>query len=162
MGRRGILNLVNCFHRSVYCSVKADGIFGTGNIKVDSSGKSYCVDTQSGQSLGSAVRTVSTDDNNTVNSMLATDVSTLFLIFRFLELEASCCSQNSTASLDNIGNITSLNLNNLFVQESGITSLDSLDLQSSRNRCTCHRTNRCVHSGSISSAGKYRNCLNLV
>ena len=89
---RGILNFINSLHCSVHCGIEADGVLSTCDIQVDGSGKADGVDAQSGQSLCSTIGTVTTDDNDTVDTVLFTDLSALLLSFRFLELQTTCGS----------------------------------------------------------------------
>ena len=88
----GILNLVDCLHCSVHCGIEADGVLGTGDIQVNGSGKTDGIDAQSGQCLRTTIGTVTADDNDTVDTVLFTDLSALLLSFRFLELQTTCGS----------------------------------------------------------------------
>ena len=92
MRGRGILNLVDCLHCCVDSSIETDGVLGTCNIQIDGSGKTDGIDAQSGQCLCTTVRTVTADDNDTVDTVLSADLSTLLLSFLFLELQTTAGS----------------------------------------------------------------------
>mgnify|MGYP007049176103 CR=1 FL=1 len=92
MRGRSILNLVDCLHCCVDSSIETDCVLGTCNIQVDGSGKTDSINTKSGQCLCTTVRTVTADDNDTVDTVLSADLSTLLLSFRFLELQTTCGS----------------------------------------------------------------------
>ena len=158
---RGILNLIDSLHCSVHCGIEADGVLGTGDIQVNGSGKTDGINAQSGQCLRTTIGTVTADDNDTVNTMLFADLSTLLLSFRLLELQATCGSKNGTTALDDIGYILGFHIYDLFIQKTLITFFNTLNLQSSCNSCTNNCTDSSVHSRCITAAGQYADRLNL-
>ena len=158
---RGILNLVDCLHCCVDSGIETDGVLGTCNIQIDSTGKTDGIDTKSGQGLRATIGTVTADNNDTVNTMLSADLSTLLLSFRFLELQTTCSSQNRTTTLDDIGHVLCLHIYDLFIQKTLIAFFDTLNFQSSCNGCTNNSTDSSVHSRCITAAGQYADRLNL-
>ena len=115
MGGRGVPDLIDCLHGRVDRCIKSDRIFCTGNIQVDSSRKSNSIDPMSCQCLCSSVRTITANDNQTVNSMLLADLCCLQLGFLCLELRTSCCSKDRSTTLNGIGNILLFHINDLFI-----------------------------------------------
>ena len=78
MGCGCISYLIYGLHRRIDSRVKTDGIIGTGNIKIDGSGESDRVYTESRKLARTAVRTVSSDDHQTVNTVFLTNLSPFF------------------------------------------------------------------------------------
>ena len=92
--------LIYGLHRRIDSRVKTDGIIGTGNIKIDGSGESDRVYTESRKLARTAVRTVSSDDDQTVNTVFLTNLSALFLAFNRSEFGTSCRVKNRAAASD--------------------------------------------------------------
>ena len=114
--RRGSISyLIDRFHCCVDRCIKSDRIIRTCNIQIDRSRQTDRIDALFGKSLRTAVRTVTTDHDNTVNSMLAADLSTLLLSFRSPELRTSGCSKYCSTPLDRIGYVLFLHIYNLFI-----------------------------------------------
>ena len=158
MRRRGILYLINRLHSSIYRCIETDGIFRTGDIQVDGTGKSDGIDTVSGKRLGTTIGTVTPDNHNAVNAMLPTDFSTLLLAFLGLELQTSCRTENGTASLNNIGNTARFHIYDFFIQKSLISLFYTLNLYPSCECSTNNRTDCSIHSGCIATAGQNTDC----
>ena len=79
MRGRSITHLVNSFHSCIYSCIKANCVFGTCNIQVNGSRYADCVDSKICKFLSSCKRTVSTDNNKTIDSMLSADLSAALL-----------------------------------------------------------------------------------
>ena len=91
MRSRGITYLVDRFHCGVHRCIKTDGILCTCNIKVNRSRKTDRVDAECRQLLRTSERSVTADNDNSVDSMLLADLCCSLLTFRCLELHAACC-----------------------------------------------------------------------
>ncbi len=68
-------------HRCIYSSIETDRIVGTGDIKVNRSRKTDRVDSESGKFSGTAEGTVSSDYNDTIDTMFLTYLSAALLAF---------------------------------------------------------------------------------
>ena len=79
MGGRGITYLIDRLHSGVYCGIKSDGVIGAGNVQVDGSRNTDGVNAKGCQLSGAAEGTVTTNDYDTVNAMLAADLRALLL-----------------------------------------------------------------------------------
>ena len=162
MGRRSILYLVNGLHGSVYRRVKADSIIRAGNIQVYGARNAHRIDPLSGKRLSSAIGTVASDHDHTVNPVLPADVSSLLLIFRLLKLQTSGRAQNGAALLDNVGHVAGLHINDILIQQAVIALFDPLYLQTPINSSTDYRPDGGIHTRCISAAGQNCDCFNFV
>ena len=115
MGGRGIPHLVDRLHGRIDCRVKADRILRTRNIQVNGSRNADGVDPVPCQRLGTPVGTVPSDYDNSVDSVLFTDLGSLCLALLGLELRTAGRSQNSTASLNGVGHILFFHIYDFFV-----------------------------------------------
>ena len=115
MRGRGITNLIDCLHCRINCSIKTNRVFRTRNIQIDRARKTNGVNSISRQCLCTAIGTVTTNDNQSVNAMLSTDVSALGLTFLCRELLTTSCSENRTTALDDIGNGALFHIYDLFI-----------------------------------------------
>ena len=115
MGGRGIPYLVDGLHCRVDGRVKANSIFRTGNIKINSPRNTDGVDSVSCQCLSASVRTVAADYHNTVNTVLSADFRSPLLHFFFLKLKTPCRTQDRSASLDDVGHVLLFHIYDLFV-----------------------------------------------
>lgn len=162
MGGGSIPYLINGFHRRVDCGVETNGVIRTCNVQIDGSRKSDGIDAQSRKRLCAAVGAVAADYHQTVDSVLLTDIRTALLYLRIFELRTSGCSQNRTASLDNIGDILCLHIYDLFIQKAHIASLYTLNIQSSGN-CSTHNCADCgIHTGGVAAACQHGYCLYMI
>ena len=148
---RSILDLVDGFHSSIDCCVKADRVICTCDVEVDRSGNADRVDPVAGKSLRAAVRTVAADDNDTVDTVFVADLRSSLLHFLFLELRASGCAQYGTALMDDTCDINGFHLVELFVEKALVTSLNSDHFALIVHRFSRNCTDRRVHSGSVSA-----------
>ena len=162
MRRRSISNLIDCFHCSIYCCIKTDGVICTCNIKVNGSLNADCIDTLSSKCLCSTIRTVTTNYNKSINSMFAADFCSTLLHFQFCEFRTSGCTQNSTTLLDDIRYISSHHISDFFIEESHISSIYAFNLQPFCDSCSNNCTNGSIHSWCISTTCKYSNSLYLI
>ena len=115
MGGRGITYLIDGLHSGIDCSIKSDGVIGAGNIQVNGSRNADGVDAKGRQLSGAAEGTVTADDYDTVNAMLAADLRALFLAFRSYKLHTSCCVQDGTATENDIGHIGTAHVYDFFL-----------------------------------------------
>ena len=115
MRRGSISYLIDRFHCCVDRCIKSDRIIRTCNIQIDRSRQTDRIDALFGKSLRTAVRTVTTDHDNTINSMLTADLRTLLLSFRSPELRTSGCSKYCSTPLDRIGYVLFLHIYNFFI-----------------------------------------------
>ena len=148
---RSISYLINCFHCGIDCSIKADGIICTSNILINSSRQTNCIDSQICQLTCSIKGTVTANYNDTINSVLSADLCTKLLTLLCTELCTSCCVKDSTTSLDNIRYAARIHINDLLFQQSGVTSHNTLYVQTLRNTGTNNGADCGVHAWSISS-----------
>ena len=162
MGGGSVLHLVNGLHGGVDRSVKTNGVLCAGNVQVDCAGNAYGIDSQSGQSPGSPVGAVAANHDNTVYPMFLTDFRALLLILRLLELQAPGRAQNRTSPLDDVGHVPGLHVDNILIQQTVVTLLNSLDLQPSIDSGTDHCADGSVHARRIPSACQNSNSLQFV
>ena len=161
MRSRCITNFVNGLHGCIAGCIKSDGIFCTGNIQIDGSRDTYCIDAIFRQLLGSTERTVSSDYYHTINSVFTADICCLFLSFRCTHFLTAGCEKDRTTSLYNICNAHGMHINNIFFQKSCVTTADSFYFQSTGQCRTHDSTDGCIHSRCIPTACHYSDCLNL-
>ena len=115
MGGRGITYLIDRLHSGVYCGIKSDGVIGAGNVQVDGSRNTDGVNAKGCQLSGAAEGTVTTNDYDTVNAMLAADLRALLLAFRSYKLHTSCCIQDGTATENDIRHIGTAHVYDFFL-----------------------------------------------
>ena len=156
MRSRRITYFVDCFHSSIHSGIKTDGIFCTCDVQVDGSRNTNCVDSQICQFLSTCKRTVTTDNYQTVNAVFSADICCFFLSFFCSHL---CCIQDRTTATDDIRYIFCRHIDDLFVQQSVIPFQDTFHVQSFAQSTTNNRTDRSIHSRSISSTCQYANGL---
>ena len=152
MRSRSITNLVDCFHSCIYCCIKSNCILCAGNIQVDSTRNTNCINTKISQFLRTCKRTVSTDYYQSVDSMFSADFSASLLTFHCTELRTSCCVKNCTASFDRIRYVSGSHINDFFVQKTIVSLINTFDIKSTAETSSYNCTNRSVHSRSITSA----------
>ena len=102
MRRGGITHLVDRFHRRIHRCVKADRIIGAGNIQINCTRDTDRIDSACSQLLRTCIRTIATDDDQTINAMLPADLCRLVLPFLCAECRATGCVQNRTALSERI------------------------------------------------------------
>ena len=95
-----ITNFINCLHCCIYSCIKSDCILCAGNIQIDRTWNTDCVNSKISQLLCAGKGTVSTDYYQSVDSMFLTDFCTTLLSFRCTEFCTSCCIKNCTASFN--------------------------------------------------------------
>ena len=154
-----ITYFIDCFHCCIDRCIKSDRILGACNVQVDRSRDTDRVDTQSSQFLCTCEGSVTTDDYQSVNTMLSADFCTSCLSFRCTELCTSCCIQYSTATGNDIRYVTCCHIFNLFIQKTVISLIDTFYFQSSGKCFSNNRTNCRIHTRSIAAACKYAYCL---
>ena len=159
MRSRSITYFVDCFHSSIHSGIKTDGIFCTCDVQVDGSRNTNCVDSQICQLLSTCKRTVTTDNYQTVNAVFSADICCFFLSFFCSHLCTTCCIQDRTTATDDIRYIFCRHIDDLFVQQSVIPFQDTFHVQSFAQSTTNNRTDRSIHSRSISSTCQYANGL---
>ena len=108
-----------------------------------------------GKRLRAAVRAVTADNNDAVDSVFVADICRLLLHFLFLEFRAPRGTEDRSAHLDDAGHVDRFHFFELFIQKALVTPLNSDHLalivhSFSGNRADCR-----VHTGRISSAGQY-------
>ena len=69
-----------------------------------------------GKRLRAAVRAVTADNNDAVDSVFVADICRLLLHFLFLEFRTSCSPEDRAALMDDAGDIYGLHFLELFVQ----------------------------------------------
>ena len=97
-----ITNFIDCLHCCIYCCIKSDCILCAGNVQVNCSRNTDCIDSKICQLLCTCKRTVSTDNYQSVDSMFLADFCTTLLSFRCTEFCTSCCIKNCTTAFDRI------------------------------------------------------------
>ena len=96
-------------------------------------------------------RSVTTDGDQSIDTMLHQFVVSLLTAFRRLEFCTTGRLQDSTATLNNITYILSLEIFNFVGYQTLVSTIDTLNGHSVINSGTCHCANGSVHSGSITS-----------
>ena len=115
MRSRSITYFIDCFHCRIYSCIKSDRVFCTCDIKVNCSRKTNCVDTKICKLLSTCERSVTTDNNKSVDTMFPTDLCTTLLSFFCTELCATCCVKDCTTTLDCIRNVFGTHVNDFFI-----------------------------------------------
>ena len=159
MGSGGVPYLINGLHSRVDRGVKADGIFGAGDIQVNGSRHADGVDSQVRQLLRSGKGTVSSDDYQTVDAEFTAGSRRLLQTFLGAHLRAASCIQNGAAPLDGIGHILGGQINDFLIHQAIVAFEDSLHLDSSAESPAHRRTDRGIHTGSVAAAGQDADCL---
>ena len=122
-----ISDFIDCFHCRIYSCIKTDGIICTGNIKIDGSRNTYCVYPKVRKLLRSCERTVSADNNQTIDTIFLTDSGSFLLSFLCTHGLAACRLKNRTSTLNCIGYVAGRQVNDLLLQKAVIASADSAD-----------------------------------
>ena len=139
------------YHRFRCSSIKSNSIICTCNIKINCSRKSDSINSLCCKLLCTSERTISTDYNYTVNSMLSAYFSTSLLTFFSHEFHASCCIEDCSTTLDNISNASLVHINYLIIKKSVIALLNTLDLKSLIQSSSYNCTDSSIHAWSIST-----------
>ena len=155
MGGGSITDFIDGFHRCVYSGIETDRIVGTGDIKVNGSRKTNRVDSESGKLSGTAEGTVSSDHNDTIDTMFLTYLSATLLAFLSCELLTAGCVKDRTAAVDRVRNADAVHIYDFFLKESGVATHDSFYLQAFIDSGSYNRTDCRIHSRGISAAGQY-------
>ena len=100
---------------------------------------------------GSGQRPVTADGDQGIDAVLHQFVVSLLTAFRCFELRTTGRLQDSTATLNNITYILSLEIFNFVGYQTFVSTIDTFNGHSVVNSGTCHCTNGSVHSGSITS-----------
>ena len=162
MGRGRVAHLIDCFHGRVYRCIKADRIIRACNIKINRSRKPNRIDSMTGQRLCAAVRAVAADDNDTVDVIFPADLSSLLLPLRRFELRTARRPENRSASLNDIGDAVLIHIDNLFIQQSHVSSLNALHREPIIYRPAHHRADGSIHPRCIPAARKNSNRFHLL
>ena len=162
MGSGSISYFVNGFHCCIYRGIKTNGIFCAGDIQVDGSRYTYCINSKCCQLLSSCKGTVSADNNQSVDAVFSADICGTFLAFRCTHLCAAGCIKDGTSALDGIGYITGGHINDFFVHQSVVSFEDTFHLNTLLQSSSYCCTNCSVHTRCVTAAGKHSDCLYLV
>ena len=155
VGGGSITDFIDGFHRCVYSGIETDRIVGTGDIKVNGSRKTDRVDSESGKLSGTAEGTVSSDHNDTIDTMFLTYLSATLLALLSCELLTAGCVKDRTAAVDRVRNADAVHIYDFFLKESGVATHDSFYLQAFIDSGSYNRTDCRIHSRGISAAGQY-------
>ena len=162
MGRGRVAHLVDGFHCCVHGRVKTNGIIRARNVEINRSRKPNRIDSMTGQCLRTAVRAVAADDNDTVDVIFPADLSSLLLPLRRFELRTARRPENRSASLNDIGDAVLIHIDNLFIQQSHVSSLNALHREPIIYRPAHHRADGSIHPRCIPAARKNSNCFHLL
>ena len=156
---RGITQLIDRLHRGIDGGIEADRIIGTCDIEIDGTRHTDGVDAECTQLAGATEGTVTTDDNDSVDTMLTADLRTTGLALRCGKLLASCSVEDSTTTADGIRYRGRIHVDDLLLQKTRISSHDTLYLDALVNRRTNHATDTGVHARCITTRCQYTNRL---
>ena len=98
MGCGCITYFINGFHRCIHCCIKTNCILCTGDIKVNRSWNTNCINAKCCKFSCTLERTISTNDNNTINTMFTANLSAFLLSFLRTEFRTARCIQKCTAA----------------------------------------------------------------
>ena len=160
MRSRSISDLIDGFHGCIDSSIKTDGIICTGNIQVNGSGNTDSIDALIGQLLGTGKGTVTTDNYQAIDTILLAGLYCGSQTFRSTHLGTSCCIQDRTAALNDIGNITAGHVYHLIIDQAIIALQDPLYRNVLSQGSSYDRTDRRIHARCITTAGQDTDCLN--
>ena len=156
-----ITDFVNSFHSCVNSCIETDCIFCAGNIKVDCARNTDYVDAFIGKLLSAAIGTVAADNYEAFDTHLVAYFDSSRDAFRCTHLFAASCSKDCAALLDCIGNIGCFHFLDIFFHEACVSSLDTIDLESSGQTVTYNGTDCRIHTRRIAAARQNTDSFNL-
>ncbi|MNN48600.1 hypothetical protein D3C81_1630890 [compost metagenome] len=148
-----IPKLIDGINYNTYRSIKANGIVRERNVIIDGTRQSHGVNAQLAELVGSFVRTVTAANYQPVDTHLVQDIRTLLLAFGCQKLQTAGRLQNGASALDDITDTAQIHRENIAVQQSLVSALDSEHFNAKVD-CTAHYCANCgIHALRISSTG---------
>ena len=157
VGLRGVADAVNHLQRGVHGGVKADGVFGAGDIVVDGARNADAVDAVCRQRSGAAEGTVAADDDHAADAEAAAIFSRTRLTLGGLEFLASGGVEHGAAVADNIRYGTKVHFLDFAVEQAVIAAIHAENAHTSVDAGANDRSEGRVHTGCVAAAGQYRN-----
>ena len=159
LGRGGVSDIVNGFHRGIYRGIEADGIFRACDVEVNGSGHSDNIDPACGKALRSSVGTVSADNDEAFDAVLAAVLRSPVLAFLREHLGASRGIQEGSALLDGIGHALRGKLYKILIDQAREAAPYAHDLHAVRDTRAHYGSDRGVHAGRVSARSQYSDAL---
>ena len=103
MALGGIAQFIDHLNGGVHCSIKADGVITAGNIVINGAGDANARNALCCHIFAAAERTVAANDNKRINAVFTAALSSFFLAFQCLELQAACSVKNCAAAMNDTG-----------------------------------------------------------
>ena len=156
-----VADAVDTLYDGVHCCVVADGRICAIKVVVDSTRQADAANIIFlGEFHSTCQRTVTADNNQSVNAMGLDLLVSLLLALIGHELLGACCLEDSTARHNNAADILCCEVLNLAINKSIVTTIDSFYIKSIANTCTSHGTNCSIHSRGVATRSQDSNCLN--
>ena len=162
MGLHGVAQTVDALHRRVGGGIKADGVIGAVDVVVDGTGDAHHGDTELGQILRAAERTVAADGHQTVQPQQLAGVGRLPLTLLSAELVAPGAVQDGAAPVDDPADAGIVHFHEVPGDQTGIASADAYALDAAGQRAAYHRTDAGVHARCVAAAGQYADTLDCI
>ena len=149
--------LNNCVHGSVITNSRV----GTIEIIIDSSRQTNTTNVIFLCKLHcTSQRTITSNYNKSVNAISLNLLISLLLTLVCHELLTARCLKYGTARHDDTTYIFCCKVFYLTINQAVIATVYTLNVEAITNACASDSTNCCIHTRSVSTRGKYSNCLN--
>ena len=152
VSRSSITQLVDSINNGVGCSITANGVVSTPYIIINSARQAD--DWHTGlctELAGTAQAAVTTDDNQALNAALLHVFISFHTSFRSHETLATSCTEESTATLEDICHTAGSQLLHLLIQKAAVSIIDTPNLAALIQNSTHYCTSCCIHARAVAT-----------
>ena len=152
VGSCGVADLVHALHYGIERRIISYGGIRSVKVIVYRSRQSYARDIEFlGEYLRTGKRSVSSYDDQGIDTVLDHIVISFLPAFRRHEILRSCSLENGTSPLDSAADTLGCHLLYLVIYQSFITSINAHDFPAVENRGPCHGPDSSIHSRRIAT-----------
>ena len=156
MGLGGIAQLIDALYGGIQGGIKADGVFGGGDIVIDGAGQPDGGDAERRELLCAAEGAVAADDDQTVNAAGTQNLHRLFLSLLGGEFLAAGGIQDGAAPVNDVADGAFLQLVHPVLHQSLVSVKNAVDGVALMQGGAHHAADGRIHAGGVAAAGK--NC----
>ena len=162
MALRSITDTVHTLYDGVHGCIVTDGIVSAIEVVVDGTRQTDAADVKLACEVHrTGERTVTTDYYQSIDFLFLDILESLLSALCCHEFLRTCSLQHRTAGTDDTAHVLCGESLDLVVDQSIVTTIDTLHGESVVDSRTGHRTDRCVHTRSIASRSQNTYSLNL-
>ena len=153
-----ITNLIDCIHCSCYCTVKSDCKVSTHDIVRKSNSRKSMFS----QAHSSMIRTVTTDNHDTFDTVFFQLLNPFKLTFEFCKLRVTGWVKESTTTWNDVSYWSSIKWINFTSNHTSVSIIDTKNFHSCWDCLTNNCSNGSIHTRGVPTTSQNSNTFHLV